>query len=889
MVDQADTADDRRVVVDPTEEDAGAPEALVQALAQERNLLRAVMENTPVHMAYLDPDFNFVMVNKAYAVGSGFSREDLIGTNHFALFPDDENRAIFERVRDTGEPVTVEAKPFAFPNQPELGVTYWDWTLAPVMDAAGENVEGLILSLLDVTQRYVDQAKIVDLARFPSENPFPVLRIARDGRLLYANESSRPLLKYWEVEVGDPIPQRWRDHVAEVIRTREPYAAEIRCDGAFYALTIAPAYIGEHDEDSYTNLYGIDITDLRRTQRSLRQYAGRLNVLHQIDQAILAAESVDAIMDVTLAKLPKMVRFSHASVMLCDFEAQTCSLLAATSPRHDATLQKGWSAPLEVIGTEQLDKLRRGEAIVMTGISMDEASVSALTELLLKDGTYALVHQPMLVQGALIGVFTLGLPEPEMLSSSLIELARELGIQLAIAIQQARLHQQVQDHAKTLEQRVAWRTSALRISEARFRAIFEDAPMGIALLDQDGHIIQCNAALAEILGLDSASIIDSSLFSHMPEDDANFVRQRYQDLLGGADAPHRHEFRVVSAQDRMTWCTITISLVRDVGRQPRLAIGIIEDITQQRDAQVALVRTEKLALTGQMAASLAHEINNPLQTVIGCLGLADESLAMGDRDVTTYLSMASRELKRAASIVGRLRDLNRRSTEADREPTSLDAVVKQVLRITHKQCVDRGITTRIRRFRDDGSPEVMPFPGPDSPVVIEQDFPADALTSDEGASDEGASDEGASAEGDSLEALANVGASEEGAPSEGYDGEDYVVNIVPGRIQQVFLNLVLNAIDAMPEGGDLLVTLRREPSSTGARARDEVHVAFQDTGVGMEQDVQERLFNPFYTTKSEGLGLGLFISQSIIVDHDGRIEVSSVPGEGTTFHIWLPT
>jgi PAS domain S-box-containing protein len=121
-------------------------------LRSERDTLNTIMENTQTHLAYLDPEFNFVGVNSAYVKGSGHSREELLGHNHFELFPNVENQAIFEQVRDTGQPVEFHAKPFEFPDQPERGVTHWDWTLAPVTDEDGQ-VEGLVLSLLDVTER----------------------------------------------------------------------------------------------------------------------------------------------------------------------------------------------------------------------------------------------------------------------------------------------------------------------------------------------------------------------------------------------------------------------------------------------------------------------------------------------------------------------------------------------------------------------------------------------------------------------------------------------------------------------------------------------------------------------------------------------------------------
>jgi PAS domain S-box-containing protein len=118
----------------------------------ERRIIKSIMENTNAMLAYLDKDFNFVHANKAYASGSGHTENELIGKNHFELFPDRENQAIFERVRDTGETVKYKDKPFEFPDQPGRGTTYWDWTLAPVSDNEGE-VQGLVLSVVETTER----------------------------------------------------------------------------------------------------------------------------------------------------------------------------------------------------------------------------------------------------------------------------------------------------------------------------------------------------------------------------------------------------------------------------------------------------------------------------------------------------------------------------------------------------------------------------------------------------------------------------------------------------------------------------------------------------------------------------------------------------------------
>lgn len=151
-------------------QDVTAAQNAEERLRAERNLLHSVMNGTRnAHLVYLDRDFNFIDVNQCYAASCGYQPADMVGKNHFTLYPDDENEAIFRRVRDTGEPVEVHDKPFVFPDQPERGTTWWDWTLTPVKDWAGE-VIGLVFSLIETTDR-----KRAELALQASENQFRLL------------------------------------------------------------------------------------------------------------------------------------------------------------------------------------------------------------------------------------------------------------------------------------------------------------------------------------------------------------------------------------------------------------------------------------------------------------------------------------------------------------------------------------------------------------------------------------------------------------------------------------------------------------------------------------------------------------------------------------------
>jgi two-component system NtrC family sensor kinase len=270
------------------------------------------------------------------------------------------------------------------------------------------------------------------------------------------------------------------------------------------------------------------------------------------------------------------------------------------------------------------------------------------------------------------------------------------------------------------------------------------------------------------------------------------------------------EFRIVGPDGTMRWLrSRAFAVENQQSPEPRL-VGIVSDITAQKEAQTALIQAERMTTAGRLAASLAHEINNPLQAAMGCLELASEAVE-GGRDPSRFLEVISEALGRASRVVVQLRSLQRRSHGEERLPIELWLLLDQVVVLTQKKCQSQGVE-----------------------VVCEAD---------------------------------------EDLP---------VLRLMPDAIQQVLLNLVLNAVDAMPKGGQLRIEARHNQQPHG------VWIRVADTGVGFPPEMREHLFEPFHSTKSGGLGLGLFISQNIVQQHGGGIEAESEEGKGTVFSIWLP-
>lgn len=548
-----------------------------------------------------------------------------------------------------------------------------------------------------------------------------------------------------------------------------------------------------------------------RTQQRLRHYAERLEILREIDQAILTARSMEELTQEVVRRISLLVPTVYASIALFHPERNAFHVLTAHIQDHivdgvglEVALPPQWNA--------YRSHLSQGKRLRLADVRELYPGDTDTTALQLPPST-SVECLPMLVRSHLYGCLNIGFKPPEHLTEDHIAIAEELADLLAIALRQIELDAQVRRHAEVLEQQIQQRTAALRDSQARFEAMFAEAAIGVALAGQDGQVVTSNPALQQMLGYSPVELNGLSLADLTQPDIVSNEITFYREMMEG----HRTDFRTESCfrrkDSQLIYVNLTVSLVQRYGTPSRYAIVMVEDVTEQREAQSALIQAEKLSLTGKMTAALAHEINNPLQSVIGFMSLARELLDEGTdpHEACEYIQIAMEEVKRAADIVTRMRDFNRKSSPSERQPAAINPLIDRVITLTEK------------RFRDQ-KVELHWSPGVELPQV----------------------------------------------------------SMLPDRIQQVFLNLVLNALDAMPEGGHLDISTRRTLTPTG------VQIRFSDSGPGIAEDELEHLFEPFYSTKATGMGLGLYVSQSIVEELDGRITVQNMENEGATFTVWLP-
>ncbi len=230
-----------------------------------------------------------------------------------------------------------------------------------------------------------------------------------------------------------------------------------------------------------------------------------------------------------------------------------------------------------------------------------------------------------------------------------------------------------------------------------------------------------------------------------------------------------------------------------------------------------LIRSERLAIVGQMAAGYAHELNNSLTSMLGYTELVQNTINNNypelnelSEKVTTILN----QTERASTISKNLLNLSRK-TPSEREATDVRKLLEQVLSFTEPRAHSQGFK-------------------------VVTDF-------------------------------------ESSLP---------LISVNPGRVEQVFLNLILNAFQAMTKGGTLTITVKRIPRDIG----DLLRLEFADTGHGISKQHLKEIFDPFFSTKegNGGTGLGLFISRKIVEKYQGSIEAESQENQGTTFIVEFP-
>ena len=377
-------------------------------------------------------------------------------------------------------------------------------------------------------------------------------------------------------------------------------------------------------------------------------------------------------------------------------------------------------------------------------------------------------------------------------------------------------------------------------SELRYRQLFESARDGILILDGDsGKIVDVNPYLIELLRYPREELIGKELWQigtveDISESKAAFAELQKRDFVRYQDLPLESSEGTITQVEvvangylegdkRVIQCNI-----RDITKR-RLAEDVLKETNYRLEQTLVDLKAKTLDLTamtqqlwqasklttmGELAASIAHELNNPLATISLRIELLANSLSH-DEEKSHLLKIIAAEAERMAKLIGRL------------------------LRFSHQH--DHEFLPLNIRDEIETSLELVEYHLRARKIQVEREFDANLPT----------------------------------------------IQADPEQLRQIFLNLLTNASDAMPQGGTLVTRLRSVDAENGGRG---VRIELTDSGLGITPANLERIWEPFFTTKPEGkgTGLGLAISRRAIEAHHGTISIGSNSGKGTTVRIFLP-
>ena len=475
------------------------------------------------------------------------------------------------------------------------------------------------------------------------------------------------------------------------------------------------------------------------------------------------------------------------------------------------------------------DSLLRYVVRTQESVILDDATVQNLfseDEYIRQQRPRSILCLPLVKQAKLMGALYLeNNLAPGVFTTKRLAMLERLASQAAISLDHARLY------ADLIQENNGRRKAeeALRVSEERWSMLAANTSAGIALTDPNGRFIAANLALQKMLGYTEDELQARAISDISYEEDRAATVARLAEAEEGQRRVYRLEKRYLRKDGRVMWADVSSVFVPASGSVSAFFSVVIIDITKRkraeeelqqkeislREAQNELAHVSRVTTMGELAASIAHEVNQPIAGMVTNANASLRWLAADSPNLVEAREAIRRIVRdgiRAGDVISRLRTLFKKA-HAAKERLNLNEAIEEVVILTQSELRRNKVVLRLELAAD--LPSVM---------------------------------------GDRV------------------------------QLQQVVVNLIVNAIQAMSAVEDrereLVIRTHRDNA-------DEVRVAVQDSGIGFDLQIAERMFDAFYTNKPGGLGLGLSISRSIVESHRGRLWATSNDGTGSTFQFTL--
>ncbi|AWG38849.1 PAS domain-containing sensor histidine kinase [Bacillus velezensis] len=343
----------------------------------------------------------------------------------------------------------------------------------------------------------------------------------------------------------------------------------------------------------------------------------------------------------------------------------------------------------------------------------------------------------------------------------------------------------------------------LQKSRERYQLLIQNSIDTIAVIQNDKWVFMNESGISLFEAETYEDLIGKNVYDQLHPCDHDGVKQRIQNIIN-----RKTESEII----KQSWFTFKNRLIyTEMVCIPTTFFGetavqvILRDISERKQTEELMLKSEKLSIAGQLAAGIAHEIRNPLTAIKGFLQLMKPTMGENEH----YFEIVFSELSRIELILSELLMLAKPQQNAVKERVNLKKIISEVTALLETQANLKGI-------------------------FIKTDYEHDSM----------------------------------------------YINGDQNQLKQVFINLIKNAVESMPDGGTVHIIMTEDEYS--------VNVTVKDEGDGIPENVLKRIGEPFLTTKEKGTGLGLMVTFNLIKNHQGAIQVDSKPDRGTAFHITFP-
>lgn len=278
---------------------------------QSENRLQALIEHSQEEINLIDENGLLKYESPNILRPLGYPHGSLIGQSIFDVFhPDDREAAMKVLAQARKKGASLQQSRFRLKHLDGS----WRWMEGTITNLLDEPaVQSIVINYRDVTDRVNSENEIAVLAKFPSESPNPMLRMSRDGILLYANEASKVILGMWNCSVGEKVPDYMTNITAIAFARKENLPVELTCEEEVYSMVVTPVF-----ETGYVNLYGRDITKRKKAEESLKISNEVLSMLFDLSHSLAEADNLDSILDIVNRNAVESVHCSYSRIALIE-------------------------------------------------------------------------------------------------------------------------------------------------------------------------------------------------------------------------------------------------------------------------------------------------------------------------------------------------------------------------------------------------------------------------------------------------------------------------------------------------------------------------------------------------------------------------------------------